>query len=142
MHNSKGVGFRNVPSQEATLSYQWKPGPDWERLREIEQKIAAGESWSATEVIELARRTHKGLGLDAEVAQCADRDSQVAFVVEARKRIREGSRRLGELLIAVEAMIEDDEQDAAEARIREFLKVEVVPFYLEIAENHLAELRD
>lgn len=124
------------------MSYHWKPGPDWERLRELEQRMNAGMDWSADEAIELARRTHEGLGLTSLFAQCSSREGQIAFVAEARKRIREGSRRLGELLIAVDAMIEDNEVADAEARIQEFLKVEQVSFYLEIAENHLAELRD
>ena len=126
------------------MEYDWKPtGGDWDLLREFENGIETIGKESSGEIRALIARTFAGLGFSKEEAAVfeADEPGFRRYVVEARGRIRNGSRRLGEALIAAEEFVDQGRVQEAKDQLRQFISSEPVLFYREIAENELKGLR-
>lgn len=126
------------------MDYQWKPpGDTWDRLRELDERSEAGEVITMdAPTRDVILRGAASVGMSAAEAQAALATPEAAagFVHEARRRIREGSRRLGEALIEVAALVEQGRLSEARAVLRALIEAEPVPFYREIAASELARL--
>lgn len=126
------------------VEYDWKPqGPDWDRLRELEAWLdRRGALGDLDEFPGLIERTFLGLGFSRAEADryAASESGHARYVVDARDRIRNGSRRLGAALIAAEELAEEGRMEDAREQLRAVLSSEPVRFYRELAENELKGL--
>lgn len=124
------------------MGYRWKPASgDWDRLRELELGIDRLDT-ASVELTQLIERTYAGLGFSsAEPKECgASEFRRREYVLEARRRIRDGSRRLGSALIAAGELRKQGRLEDAREQLRRVISVEPVLFYREIAESELTRL--
>ncbi len=115
----------------------------WDHLWGLEDRINHGETLELSErmrdLLLSAARTVALSSADAEEA-LASVESATAFLLEIRKRIREGSNRINDALIRMYALQDAGNLEGARQQMRDVLAVEVVPLYREIAEGEIAKL--
>lgn len=124
------------------MDFDWKPqGPDWDLLQELEAGTT-GRQLLDVEWKGLIERTGAGLGFpESEILQLNhDSDSRRRFVLEARRRIRDGSRRLGSALVAAHELADEGRLADAKDRLLRFTVGEPVKFYCELARAEMENL--
>jgi DUSAM domain-containing protein len=117
---------------------------DWEPIRALGQRVIEhGEPLELTdEVRALLRRSAKEVALASEDTESALRSVSTATTLlgEIRRRIREGSARLGAATLRAYDFRDEGDLDSACRQMEEVLAVEAVPLYREHAEAMLREL--
>ncbi len=118
---------------------------DWHEIRALDARVQRGEALALTEdVRELLRRTAPTVALrehEAEAALASVAEA-TALLHEIRRRIGEGSRRLGNALHRMYHLRDTGDLDGARQQLRELLAEEAVPLYRRIAEVELEKLED
>jgi DUSAM domain-containing protein len=124
------------------MGYKWQPtAGDWDRLREIE--VGGGQPLDSRELSALVDRTFACLGFSrADADRLAAGDGGRQYVLEARNRIRSGSRRLGNAIIASHDLTDQGRFDEAREELKRFMRDEPVLYYREIAEVELCRVSD
>lgn len=117
---------------------------DWNRLVELHDKLQRGEhvTLDSDEVLNLLRRVAQDVAIRTEVTEQELRDPTGAadLVREIRRRIREGSRRLGRALLETYRLQESGDLKGAQKVLEDLLAVEVVPLYRHTAQSELDDL--
>jgi DUSAM domain-containing protein len=128
------------------MDYKWKPlAGEWEQLRELELRIAGGGELELTpQLRDFLISVGPLVGMpQPDPSDLLKTPREAAnFVIEARGRIREGSRRLGAAITAAAQMRDLGQAEDARRKLLEVVDNETVPFYREIAESELAALED
>ncbi len=115
----------------------------WNQLWELENRINQGENLELTaDVRDLLVRAAPTVAIsDSEVAAALDNEeAATALLREIRKRIRDGSNRIGDALLEAYAVQGAADLNGARKQLEDVLAVEVVPFYREQAERALDEM--
>jgi DUSAM domain-containing protein len=116
---------------------------DWYPIRMLDNRVQQGETLELTDdVRELLRRTAPTVAIsEAEAdAALASVERATALLHQMRRRITEGSNRLGDALHRMYRLRDKGELEGARQQMRDVLAVEVVPHYREIAEGQLEDL--
>ena len=117
---------------------------DWNRLVELHDKLQRGEhiAVDSNEVLSLLRRVAQDVAIPSETAEKAllAPSSAADLVREIRRRIREGSRRLGSALVEAYRLQEAGDTTRARKVLEDVLAVEVVPLYRRTAQGELDDL--
>ncbi|QSQ25265.1 DUSAM domain-containing protein [Pyxidicoccus parkwayensis] len=116
---------------------------DWTPVRALARRVQNGERLTLTDdVRELLERTAAEVGISkADAASAlASADTAKALVLEAARRIKDGSDRLMDALYRAKRYRLAGDFDRARQEIRDVLAVEVVPHYREIAETQLEDM--
>jgi DUSAM domain-containing protein len=128
------------------MTYQSKPPPgDWDRLRELEDKVKAGETISRdASTDELLERASAQVGLDPSHVKSSLKDdvARKQLVLEMRRRIREGSRRLSAALVRANALQQEGKPEEAKEGLQRLADEAEVPFYREIAESEIIRVEE
>jgi DUSAM domain-containing protein len=113
-------------------------------LIEFHDRLQRGEhvSFDSDEARGLLRRVAQDVAIPPEVTEKAllDFSSAADLVREIRRRIREGSRRLGSALLEVYRLQEAGDLKGARKVLEDVLSVEVVPLYRRTAQSELDDL--
>jgi DUSAM domain-containing protein len=113
------------------------PTSDWSKLDVLETALLRGDQLVVDqELLDYLRKTAAELDMPFE----DDRRSLESFVLEARRRIREGSRRLMRAIVLFDESIQQGRRDEARELFEEILRVETVPLYVEHARRYLKRL--
>lgn len=93
--------------------------------------------------VELVRRVARQVAISDEEAEkeLNTPGGLHRLIVEERKRIREGSRRLMRAMNQAQKRLDAGDSTGARQAYHEAIATEVVPFYREIAEAELRKLR-
>lgn len=116
---------------------------DWYPIRMLDNRVRQGETLELTaDVRDLLQRTAPTVAISAAEATEAlvSVERATALLHEMRRRITEGSNRLGDALHRMYRLRDKGDLDGARQQMRDVLAVEVVPHYREIAEGQLDEL--
>ncbi len=116
---------------------------DWYPIRMLDNRVQQGEALELTaEVRDLLRRTAPTVAISETEAEAAltSVERATALLHEMRRRITEGSNRLGDALHRMYRLRDKGDLEAARQQLRDVLAVEVVPHYREIAEGQLDDL--
>jgi DUSAM domain-containing protein len=116
---------------------------DWHPIRMLDNRVQQGEPLVLTdEVRDLLRRTAPTVAINMAELETAltTVESATALLHEMRRRITEGSHRLGDALHLMYRLRDKGDLEGARQQMRDVLAVEVVPFYREIAEGQLDDL--
>ena len=128
------------------MSYTTKPdNQDWERLRSLEDEVQrTGKLVPTDERRELLRRVASQTSITFEDAErmLEQANGGADLVLETRRRIREGSRRLSRAIVLASKSVQAGRIDEARAALREIIDHEQVPFYREIATVELRRVED
>lgn len=128
------------------MPYMTKPEDgDWQALRALEEEVErTGQLTPTDEQWELLRRVARQTALSAEEAErLLQRGNGGADLVrEARRRIREGSRRLSRAIVSANKSKEAGRVDEAKALLMEIIDKEQIPFYREIAVVELRSIEE
>lgn len=116
---------------------------DWHLIRVLDNRVSQDEPLTLTdEVRDLLRRTAPTVAIStAELEEALTTvGSATSLLHEMRRRITEGSHRLGDALHLMYRLRDKGDLEGARQQMRDVLAVEVVPFYREIAEGQLDDL--
>lgn len=116
---------------------------DWHLIRVLDNRIQQGEALALTDdVRDLLRRTAPTVAVSTAELEAAltTVESTTSLLREMRRRITEGSHRLGDALHLMYRFRDKGDLEGARQQMRDVLAVEVVPFYREIAEGQLDDL--
>jgi DUSAM domain-containing protein len=122
-----------------------KPDFSWDRLARMEESLAGGAPLvMSDELREFLRRIGLGVALGGEEVEALLQDEHGfrRLITEARRRIREGSRRLMRAIPLAAKLAAAGEVDRARAVFLEILQIEVVPLYIDTVKRQLAKLAD
>jgi DUSAM domain-containing protein len=110
---------------------------DWARLRELESQLQRGEPLELTDTTrELLKRTAVQVALSSAEAERGLRSAPeaAALLGEIRRRIREGSERVGQAILDTAVHVSQGNTRSARRGLEAALAVEVVPYYRESLE--------
>lgn len=117
---------------------------DWNRLVELHDRLQRGEhvTLDSEEVLSLVRRVAQDVAIRTEVTEQELRapPRTASLIREIRRRIREGSRRLGSALLEAYRLQESGDLKGARKVLEDLLAVEVVPLYRSTAQSELDDL--
>lgn len=116
---------------------------DWYPIRMLDNRVHQGEALELTsDVRDLLRRTAPTVAISMTEAETAlaSVERATALLHEMRRRITDGSNRLGDALHRMYRLRDKGDLEGARQQMRDVLAVEVVPHYREIAEGQLDDL--
>lgn len=115
----------------------------WHPIRMLDNRVKQGEPLVlSADVLDLLRRTAPTVAISAAELEAAltSVENATALLHEMRRRITEGSNRLGDALHLMYRLRDRGDLEGARQQMRDVLAVEVVPFYREVAEGQLDDL--
>ncbi len=115
----------------------------WHPIRMLDNRVKQGEPLVlSADVLDLLRRTAPTVAISAAELDAAltTVQSATALLHEMRRRITEGSNRLGDALHLMYRLRDKGDLERARQQMHDVLAVEVVPFYREVAEGQLDDL--
>jgi DUSAM domain-containing protein len=125
--------------------YLWRPEEgDWDRLYGLEQQVKQDGGLHPDEACrEFLVRVAPTVGFtrDEAAAAIATAEGISRFVLEARRRIRDGSHRLSRALDREAELLEQGRLDEARLVFEAIMQDDPVPFYRELADTRLAKLK-
>lgn len=125
------------------MAYRGEPEDgDWDRLEELELDEKTGTLDPDAACREFLVRVAPTVGFTREEAAVALTTPEGAgrFVLEARRRIRDGSHRLSRAIIRRAELCEQGRPDEARPAFEAIIREDPVLFYRELAETELWEL--
>ncbi|HEX8705206.1 MAG TPA: DUF2379 family protein [Myxococcaceae bacterium] len=116
---------------------------DWDRLRELESRLQRGEPLELTDPVrELLKRGAAQVALSPAEAERGLRSAPeaAAMLGEIRRRIREGSERVGQAILDTAVAASMGTKQDARRKLNAALAAEVVPYYRQSLEAILHSL--
>jgi DUSAM domain-containing protein len=116
---------------------------DWEQVRELESQLQRGRPLELTDAVRgLLKRVAVQVALSSADAERGLRSPEEAAVLvgQMRRRIREGSERVGQAMLDAASRAAEGNMRSARLMLKEALAAEVVPYYRESLEALLHEL--
>jgi DUSAM domain-containing protein len=107
---------------------------DWEQVRELEIRLQLGQPMELTGTVsDLLRRTARQVALSPEEAERGLRSPSdaAALVAKIRRRIQEGSVRLGQAMLDAASRKAMGDDRGARKLLKRALEAEAVPYYRE-----------
>jgi len=105
---------------------------DWDRLRDLESRLHRGEPLELTDTVrELLKRGAAQVALSSAVAERGLRSpaEAAALLGEIRRRIREGSARVGQAMLDTAVLSVEGNTRGARQALKAMLAEEEVPYY-------------
>jgi len=105
---------------------------DWERLRELELQLQRGKPLELADTVrELLKRTALQVAFTLDDAEKSLRSPEEAatLVMRIRRRIREGSERVGQAMLDAATLSVEGNTRRARRALEAALAEEVVPYY-------------
>lgn len=114
---------------------------DWHAIRVLDNQVEQGKPLALTpEIRELLRRTAPTVALDITDTPLDSAERATALLRTIRRRITDGSHRLGRALHQMYRLRDAGRLEEARQKMHDILAVEVVPLYREIVETELEYL--
>jgi len=127
------------------MNQTFEADPDWDDVRALANRLKAGKPLTLTaRVLTVLRRSGEEVAIPQRAVEAALTSVGRATVLlrKIRTRIRVGSRRLGRALHQMYILRDAGDLEGARQQMRNVLAVEVVPYYLKIAQSQLDQLDD